>query len=293
MQALWSYEPFHQDNKNLQNMHRLLTALTGNPSHIHIGFVATHTEPSLRLAFDIPAKERFTTYPQEIIAQQLKEAKIKFDKSKIHVIDEVSYSNTKTANILIKSANKLNVDLIALFTHARKGYKRLMLGSFAETLIHMSPQNLLVLPPTNASPTALKNILFTSDFEKSTQKDIEHILSICKNLKAKLVVFHHADISYKATSGGKEEKASAYRRKVNEMKSWIEIMAKKNRVDCEVVIKSDFKSVTDHVNSLVRSKKSDLIFVRAKASARKSLMGGSITRAIVRQSSLPVFILKN
>lgn len=292
MRALWSYEPFHQDNKNLQNMHRLLTAMTGNPSHIQIGFVATHTEAPLRLAFDVPAEERFTTYPQEIIAQQLKEAKIKVDKNKIHVFDEVSYSNTKTANILIKSASKLNVDLIALYTHARKGYKRLMLGSFAETLIHMSPQNLLVLPPTNTSPTGLKNILFASDFEKSTQKDIEHILSMCKNLKAKLVVFHHADITYKEGDKGVSKKAVAYYRKVNEMKSWIELTAQKNKVSCEVIIKSDFRSVTDHINSITRSKKSDLIIVRAKASAKKSLMGGSITRAVVRESTLPVFILK-
>lgn len=293
MQALWSYEPFHQDNKNLQNMHHLLSALTGNPAQIQIAFVATHTEPSLRLAFDISPNERFSTYPLEIIEQQLKEAKIKFDKKRIHVVDEKSYSNTKTAKALISAANKMDADLIALFTHARKGYKRLMLGSFAETLIHLSPQNLLVLPPTNASPTALKTLLFASDFEKSTPKDIEHILSICKNLKASLVVFHHANITYKTTQEEKQEKASAYRRQVNEMKSWIEIIAKKNKVSCEVIIKSDFKSVTEHIHSLNRSKKCDLIFVRAKASAKKSLMGGSITRAIVRQSTLPVFILKN
>lgn len=293
MQALWSYEPFHQDNQNLLNMHRLLTAVTGSPSRIQIAFIATHTEPSLRLAFDISPAERFSTYPQELIAQQLKDAKIKFDKSRIHVVDERSYSNTKTAKALISTAKKMNVDAIALFTHARKGYKRLMLGSFAETLIHLSPKNLLVLPPTNTSPTALKTILFASDFEKSTPKDIEHILSICKSLKASLVVFHQANITYKTTQEEKQEKASAYRRQVNEMKSWIEIVAKKNKVSCEVIVKSDFKSVTEHIHSLIRSKKCDLVIVRAKANAKKSLMGGSITRAIVRQSPLPVFILKS
>lgn len=293
MKALWSYEPFHQDNKNLQNMYHLLSILTGKASHIQIAFIATHTEPALRLAFDIPPKKRFSTYPQEIIEQQLKEAKIKFDRSKIHVIDEVSYSNTKTAKALIKSATKVHADFIALFTHARKGYRRLMLGSFAETLIHLSPHNLLVLPPTNASPSTLKNFLFASDFEKSTPKDIEHILSICKRLKASLIVFHHANITYKANLKEHSEKTSSYQRKINEMKSWIEITAKKNNVACQVIVESDFKAVTEHVDSLVRSKKCDLIFVRAKAGAKKSLMGGSITRAIVRKSTLPVFVLKN
>lgn len=293
MKALWAYEPFHQDNKNLQNMHRLLTSLTGNTAHIEIAFIATHTEPSLRLAFDISPKERFSTYPQEIIEEQLQDAKLKIDRNKIHVFDEASSSNTKTAKTLIKSAHKLNADLIALFTHARKGYKRLMLGSFAETLIHLSPQDILVLPPTTSSPTLLKTILFASDFEKTTTKDIEHILSICKSLKANLVVFHHANISYKESSQESSPKSSAYRRKVNEMKSWIEITSKKSKVSCEVLVKSDFKSVTEHIKSIVKTKKCDLIFVRAKASAKKTLMGGSITRAVVRESTLPVYILKN
>lgn len=293
MKSLWSFEPFHQNTNSIKSMYKSLSLLTGNPANIEVGFVVTHTEAELNLAFDIPEHERYSTYPKEQIKKVLKGAQISIDDKKIHLVDYSTYSNTKSVDKLLKLATDRNVDLIGLYTKARQGFVQFALGSFAETLIHRSKKDLLILSPNTKVSAQIKNILFASDFGPNSKNEILKLLNYVKNLDSKLTVLHHAEVIYKWSLDEKSTQVRAYRKKVDQMKNWIEDQCKKSGISVNVIIVSDFSSTSDHIFALLKKNKIDLIAVAAKVGPLAALMGGSVTRQIIRKSPLPVLVLKN
>jgi len=292
MKALWAYEPFHQDEKRIGGMHQLLKQLVATPSNIEVGFIVTRTESSLNLAFDIPHEERFSVYPRKLVKESLKKSKVSIDDKKIHVVDCETFSNTKAVDRLLNLAKSRNSDLIALNTQSRHGFQRLVLGSFAENAIHRSRVNLLLVNPKIDFSKKLKSVFFMTDFSPASKKQIKQVIHICKQLKASLTVFHAAEVIYKWSLDESNPKIHAYRRKVARTQSWIEQECRRASIKCNVIVSSEMRSVTEMALKLAKKTKSDLIVVAAKSGAMTALMGGSITRQVVRESAKPVLVLK-
>lgn len=292
MKALWAFEPFHQDKTRLKGMHSTLSLLAGSPAKVEVGFVVTHTESSLSLAFDIPEEERFNIYPRKLIKQELKKARIKAEVKNIHVVEYATMSNTKAVDRLLRLATDREADLIGLFTHSTKGFFRFAIGSFAETAIHRSKVSLLIFNPQTQVAPKIKNMLFASDFSASSKKHLKTVLAYCKKLNSDLTVFHHAETIYKWSLDESNPKIQAYRRRVNRTKSWIEQECQRAGISGEVIVASDFKATADLIFTNMNLKKIDLVVVSAKVGPVAALMGGSITRQIVRGSKVPVLVLK-
>lgn len=293
MKALWSYEPFHQDSQRVKSMHLILSQLVGNADKVHIGFISTHHEPDLTLAFDVPKDKRFKEYPESQIKKELKAAKIKFADAKVQVVEHQVYSKTKIVDRMLELASENNCELIGLFTHARKGYLRLMIGSFAETAIHRSQKDLLLLNPKVVVKSAVKNVLFASDFGANSKKEFAKIFRYTKNLGAKLTVFHHAKATYKWSLDEENPKIINYRKSVNKMIAWIEVESRKAGIKANIVVASELQSTSDLIFKLVKKNKINLIAVSAKSGPMAALMGGSVTRQIVRESNVPVLVVKS
>jgi nucleotide-binding universal stress UspA family protein len=293
MKVLWSYVPFHQNKENVQSMHRALTQLAGSAENIQVGFVATPTEQELSLAYNIPPKERFNEYPKSRILEEFDDARIKIKATDVHVVEHDTFSTTKAVDRALELANEHQCDLIGMFTHARKGYSRFVLGSFAETAVHRSHKDLLLLNPKAAVRTRIRNVLFASDFGVSSKREISKMFAYAKNLGAHLTIFHQAEIIYKWSLDEKSSEVKNYRKSVEQMKRWIEAEGKKVKVSTRVVISSDYDSVSSHVFRLAKEKKTDLIAVSAKSGPLTTLMGGSVVRKIVRESALPVLVIKS
>lgn len=293
MKALWSYEPFHQDTQRIKAMHGILSQVVKDANNLKVGFISTHTEPYLTLAFDVPESKRFTEYPKQQIKKELVAAKVKVSDSNVHVVEHQTYSTTKVVDQLLKLASDSDCSIIGLFTHARKGYARFLMGSFAETIMHRSKKDLLLLNPKANYKPVVKNILYASDFGPKAKSEFGKIFDYAKRFGAKLTIFHHAEVVYKWSLDDENPKVDLYRRKVEKMKKWIEMEARKHGVNVEVVIASDFNSTSSHVIKLVKKNKIDLVSVCAKTGPLASLMGGSVARQIVRESPVPVLIIKN
>jgi nucleotide-binding universal stress UspA family protein len=292
MKALWAFEPFHQDNARLKGMHNTLCLLTGSPAKVEMGYVVTHTESSLSLAFDIPEEERFNVYPRKVIKEELKKAQIKAEDKNIHVVEYSTMSNTKAVDRLLRLANDRDADLIGLFTHSKKGFFRFAIGSFAETAIHRSKVSLLICNPQTKMAPKIKHVLFASDFSASSKKPLKTVMAHCKKLNCDLTVFHHAEAIYKWSLDESNPKIHAYRRRVNRMKNWIEQECRRARISIEVIVASDLKATADLIFTIANKKKMDLVVVSAKVGPMAALMGGSITRQIIRASKVPVLVLK-
>lgn len=292
MKALWAVEPFHQDKKRVKGMHSLLKQFVSKPAHIEVGYIVTRLENELNLAFDIPYEERFSTYPRKVLKSSLRKANVIIEDKNIHVVDHETFSTTKAVDRFLLLAKSRGSDLIALYSHARHGFNRFLLGSFAETAIHRSKVSLLLVNPrANFSPK-VKRIFYASDFSPSAKKHLKKVMQICKQLKSDLIVFHQAEVIYKWSLDESNPKIHAYRRKVKQKQSWIEEECKRVGINSKVIVVSEFTGTTNMIFKNATKEKADLIVVSARTGPVAALMGGSVTRQVVRSSKIPVLVLK-
>lgn len=293
MRALWACSPVDADSKQLAGFYRTLAQVSGSKDDIEVGFISTHTESVLNLAMDVPRSERHTAYPKKLIKSAQKSARISIDDAKIHVVDYPTYSTTKAVDRLLRLARERDARLIGLFTQARKGFQRLVLGSFAETAIHRSTTNLLLASPKAAFAPRIRTVLFASDFTESSMDHLRSVVALCRRLKAKLIVYHAAEITFRWAADETHPGVEVYRRAVEVRRSAIEKMCARGGVSCDVRITAEFATVAETVLRLAQEKSVDLIVVTAKGRPAAALVGGSVTRRIVRASSTPVLVLKD
>lgn len=256
----------------------------GPNTEIEIGFIVTRAEPELALAFKIPQNKRYNTYPRKLIKEALASAKIPKKDSSIHVEDFETLSNTAAVDRFLLLAKSRNAKLIALHTHARKGITRLAVGSFAETTIHRSKINLLLVnPATNIAPK-VNIILLATDFGIDSKNHLSQVINLCKDRESELVIFHHAKSSYAVDL--------AYRKKVDKTKARYEADCLIAGLEAKVIVNFEPINTVDSILSYVKIVKADLVVVSAKAGKITALMGGSVVRKIIRSSPQPVLVLK-
>jgi len=84
------------------------------------------------------------------IAEELKKvAQNYLDKSKQHLGDDkidTVVSNGDFGETILKTATDLNVDIIVMGTHSRRGLEKILMGSVAEKVLHHSLIPLFIIP---------------------------------------------------------------------------------------------------------------------------------------------------
>lgn len=292
MKILWGFAPLQQDNSAIKGMFKSIRQFSSNAKDISVGCVVSESDSYLSTAYDIPANERFSTYPKKLMLGELKKASAAVEENRVYVVQQKGFTTTKAVDRLLELAETQKAELLALFTHNKTGLKRFFLGSFAETAIHRSQIDLLIVNPKSEIPANIKNILFASDFSERSKKDLEHVLKVCKSLDAQLTVFHAAEVTYSWSLDESNPEIVAYRKKTDRMAQWIRDTCAKSGVPCEVVLKSEFKSTSELVLKTAQKVKAHLLIVSAETGPAAALMGGSVTRQIVRNGKYPVLVIK-
>jgi nucleotide-binding universal stress UspA family protein len=292
MKVLWGFEPKSQSKTATRGMHRLLRQLAGKESNISVGYVVTENELYLHTAYDIPFSERFSAYPKKLILGELRAAAVKVPKENVKVAHYPSLSNTKAADKFLKMGKQQGAELVALFTKGKRGIERLMMGSFAETTTHRSGVDVLLMGPKGKVSKRIKKVVYAADFSPDSKKGVRRMLKFCRKIGAQLYVFHSPRTIYKWAIDEKDPAVLAYRRQVDNMAKEISDLARLEKVDCEVIIQTDFRSPSELAIDLAKELKADLLAVSAKTGPIAAFMGGSVTRQLVRNSSYPVLVLK-
>jgi len=85
-------------------------------------------------------------------------------------------------------------DLVVLGTHGRTGLSHVMLGSFAEKLVRLSPVPALTVPQTtdeSAAPArAVGRILVATDFSEPSRAALDYAANLAKKLEASVDLLH-------------------------------------------------------------------------------------------------------
>jgi nucleotide-binding universal stress UspA family protein len=95
---------------------------------------------------------------------------------------------------IVDQALAIRADLIVIGTHGRRGFKRLLLGSVAETVLHEAPCPVLTVSPHTAATTAdvvtFKRILCPIDFSPSALQAFGFALDLARQAGGLVTLLH-------------------------------------------------------------------------------------------------------
>lgn len=275
MKVVWAVNPL--DKKlPLAAMGRLLQRLSPGGPDIEAVYVAGRHARAPRLTLHTAEKALCSALPDA------------YASLPATVLWEPSGSQSAATQRLITYALRKRADLIAVYTHARRGIERFFVGSFAEDIATLSPVPVLFANPNFKLPGSVARVLFATDFSLSSMAAFRELLNLAKQAGWRIVVFHAADPFYRAESSS----TAQYRRGVREKLADLQGMAVEAGVDAIAVHDQRYVGVAELVLEYADLHACELICVAAQRNAARHVLLGSVTRQILRSSSRPLIVMK-
>lgn len=291
MKVVWAFNPFDANPKLQQRAIALVQALAGPRGRVEAVYVASPQEVGLAMAFDVPAASRFSGYPKRLVAEALQRLELK--QARPIVLTEEGLSLSAAARALALHAKRTRADVTLVASHARKGVSRLFLGSFAETLVHVSESDLVVFhESTRTWKGEPESLLYAHDLSREAARGFEKAVAHAKRWKAALHVVHAPDPAYGIRFDDQASWVGAYRKRVQKKIDAIESHLAECGIEGSVVIEAKWAPVADLILAQAKRVRADLIAVCAKSGPLAGAMGGSVTRQVLRASSVPVLVIK-
>lgn len=293
---VWAMNPFDQNTKLNQSMFSLLRNLEKiRKASIEPVFVLS--PQFYRQSMD--SKNKWPASEDEILEKMKKISKATKLKTIKHpiLLKEKTESHRLEAKHLIEYCQKKEVSMIVVATHARKGFPRLMLGSFAETLLLLSPIPILFVNPHQTPTKSIENLLFPSDLGKDSRRAFVWTLDFADELKAKIYVYSSFQTSHRGLltaddTFGLPIPLWAKMQKAEEEAASFLCEAKRANITTEFVRDNRAGPIVDGILAQTKKLKIDMISMAAKPLPRMPMMIGSITRQLVRQAPCPTYIYR-
>jgi nucleotide-binding universal stress UspA family protein len=284
MHIIWTFNPF-QNNEKLNIFGKnLIKNCFSSKDTIEAVYVASNAEVELSTAFNIPKLSRYSTYPKKIIQNQLN--KISAIKIKVTILSSMKISLTSSVKELVQYSIKQKADLVVVATNSKKTLPAYVFGSFAETLIHLSSCNLLIYhQKTKFKSVPPQKILYAHDFTIKGTAGLLQISQYAKKWNATLIVLH---IPTSIPDISDEE----YEMIVDIQSAKNEKLLIKNEIKFMIMNIFDDAPIDQTLMRISKKEKVDLIALTAQSNKLQILMGGSVTRKILRDARIPVMVIK-
>lgn len=282
MKIFFTFDPFENNKWNRDQLKNLVAVFSSSEDELTSIYVSSRAEAQLTTAFDVPEKDRYTRYPERLMQKELKQLGI--NKAKVNVIHESSLSQTAAVKKLASAAKKAKADIIIISTNAKSLLPRLIFGSFAETLVHQSKTDLIIYhQKTKIAATGVKTIVYAHDLSIKGNKGLVRASEYALKWDAKLVVVH--------VGLPDENEGGAARRmriKLNKIEKQLSLWD----LDYKIIDKYSWDNTASLIMDTAAGQKATLIALAAGASDRETLLGGSVVRNILRESTIPTLVLK-
>jgi nucleotide-binding universal stress UspA family protein len=216
---------------------------------------------------------------------------------KPRVIESDSNSIRSAVDSLLKYCRANKISAIAVATHARKGFPRLMLGSFAESLLLSSPIPLIFVNPHQKPPRSIKKILYPCDLTKGARKGFMKAVGLAQELEASVEIFSSLNIAHRAILQTEDIGGFAFPAWMDagaaekSAKSLVQA-AKKLGIKAEFVHRASVDSVVDSILRELRRSRADILAISTQPIPKIPILTGSHTRQLVRRSPLPIIAFR-
>ncbi len=291
MHIVWPFDPFEKNSVLKRRGQQLLSRICTPKDRVSAVYVAAELEPHLSFQEDIPESQLYSDYPQKLMKKQL--AALGFKRTNARVISAKNVPLTGAARALSTYATKDKADLIVMSTHSRRGIARFVLGSFAETFVHVAQSSLLLFNEKTKIPRgSVKSILYAHDFTRKGEAGFKQAIVYARIWGARLDVIHIPKPAFSFEFDEQDPSIKTYRKKVRaQVVDTEETLAQENAIG-SVVLVSEWKPLSSTITEVAEELKSDVICVSAQMGRLGALLGGSVTRQLIREAPVPILVLK-
>ena len=214
------------------------------------------------------------------------------------VLVEKSSSRRKAVDALIQYAKNNESDLIVVTSHGRSGPGRLVLGSFAESLLAASSVPVLFLCESADHSKLTNKVLFPTDLSQSSHRAFDLFLEQMKGTQSEIILYHAVSppgaIFDTGMMGVPVYLPESY---WLEQKQWsnreCDLMLKRaiaQGFKARVVIQDGVLNTPMAIQKFAESENVDLIGMASVSRGFESAVLGSIAKEIFRLRKWPVWV---
>jgi nucleotide-binding universal stress UspA family protein len=212
---------------------------------------------------------------------------------------------TSAANEILRQASAMRPDLLAIGTHGRSGFDRLLLGSVTEKVLRKADCPVLTVPARTpdtvpAAPVVFKQILCPVDFSDSSMHALNYAMSLAQEADARLTVLHV--MMYDLQAEAPEHVVADRRLTVADYRSRCEQYSRERlgtavpdtvRAYCTVETLLVTGNPYREILRVAAEQQADLIVMGVHGrSAADRMLFGSTTQHVVRAATCPVVTLR-
>ncbi len=201
---------------------------------------------------------------------------------------------------IVDQALTTRADLIVIGTHGRRGFKRLLLGSVAETVLHEAPCPVLTVSPHTEAATSdvvtFKRILCPIDFSPSALQALGFALDLARQAGGLVTLLHVVELLPEdAPLDSSQFNVSEFRaHMINDAKQRLRsLVAEESRawseIDDVIVSGRAYREIL----RAAEARSADLIVMGAQGRGGVDLaLFGSTTQQVVRSAACPVLTVR-
>lgn len=220
----------------------------------------------------------------------------------VKVIFTQTPSRKNQVEELIKISDELNSPCIVVSSHGRSGVQRIVLGSFAETLLLQSKRPVFFLTHLrrpDVDGRRIKKVLFATDFSEFSYDAFRHFVNEAKRSRFEIVLFNSVSLPSSTLAAGfgpplviPEDYFPVQSKWADsESRRWAQI-AESEGVQTSVIVKDNGvgSNVAESIIEAARAEKAEIIAMASVSGAFSATVMGSIARDVFRANRYPVWV---
>ncbi len=242
----------------------------------------------------------FMRLARKIAAENLKDFETRATDASELILQTIN-SRKQSVRAIIDFAKINAVGIIAAITHLQDEDRLLSFpGSFVETLVAESPLPVLVVNSKSDPIKKFESILVPTDFSKACRHDFEYIIQLAKILKAKITLLHvlttpegMSIVENAGLIGGwprVENFIQSVESEARKSSSEMLALAKNENVEIEFSLIRNRERLSKVILDQALSSRASMIAMTNQTGPIVSLILGSMTRQLMRNSQLPILV---
>jgi nucleotide-binding universal stress UspA family protein len=114
-------------------------------------------------------------------------------------IDTILDESIDVSGAILSYAASTRADMLALGTHGRSGFQRLVLGSIAEKVLRRAHCPVLIVPPhapdaVPREPVSIQHILCPIDFSPGSSAALDYAITLAQETRARLMLLYVVEL---------------------------------------------------------------------------------------------------
>ncbi len=301
--VIWAVDPFEEKGRPQETAAdavRCLMRRRGTvvqPVH-----VLSPVEMNLASEFTMPWEGHYQPAASRAVEQMLLDLQLPGVEKPIVLTQPVS-STARAADLISEYAREQGAELLLVSTHGRRGWSRLLLGSFTETLLLRSKVPVMVVGPHMRHIDRFRTGLIPTKFGDISKQVFMQTVEMAREWGSNLILYHsitrpiepvYQSGSYMLGSPWVPvqefylQEKQRYERQASAWARW----AAQQGVPVEVVLDADVRSVAENIARLARLRQVDWIAMESQRGTLAAALVGSVTRQVVRGSQCPVWVFR-